>query len=101
MYFRPGFMRYASTGYFVVYMEPELDVPATIPPATIMDLQAIEFTESKTKLRFTATGADLDYQAGINHYQAGINRRLQIRDRLCMQCVGIISLLNSHSTIYK
>lgn len=94
MYFRPGFMRYASTGYFVVYMEPELDVPATIPPATIMDLQAIEFTESKTKLRFTATGADLDYQAGIN-------RRLQIRDRLCMQCVGIISLLNSHSTIYK
>lgn len=87
-------MRYASTGYFVVYMEPGLDVPATIPPATIMDLQAIEFTESNTKLRFTATGADLDYQAGIN-------QRLQIRDRLCMQCVGIISLLNSHSTIYK
>ena len=57
-------MRYASTGYFSAYIQPDMDMSALLPPAPILDLMVMQTLADSVTLSFTDTGADLDMGTG-------------------------------------
>ena len=57
-------MRYASTGYFSAYIQPDMDTSALLPPAPILNLMVMQTAADSVTLSFTDTGADLDMGTG-------------------------------------
>ena len=85
-------MRYATTGFFAVYIDPDVSVSARLPPMPILDLNVLTTTVDQVTIDFTAPGEDLDFGRGECRHSGVDNKNYLCFDTFYYQLLLVVSV---------